>query len=207
MDFLHWRFLSVVLCCCNCISYKWEVSDQQVKNSLNEKFVFSKSLELLIFAALFERKKLHLVDKTFYLMYMSKNFRAYQFRINFWKSTLNPFVPNASFLYPLNTSENRKVFWCFQVVEKGCIGNEWVNVMTINYSDWNVYDFSFASGDVIVHSSSFINWNGFHDLTSTWSKFLMSEAVTQRSSVKKMFLKIPQIHTKTSVPESLFLIT
>ena len=33
---------------------------------------------------------------------------------------LNPFVPNAPFLY-------RKVFWCFQGVKKGCIGNEWVN--------------------------------------------------------------------------------
>ena len=38
----------------------------------------------------------------------------------------NPFVPNAPFLYPLKT-ENRKIFWCFQGVEKGCIGNEWVN--------------------------------------------------------------------------------
>ena len=38
----------------------------------------------------------------------------------------NPFVPNAPFLYPLKTSENLTVFWCFQGVEKGCIGNEWV---------------------------------------------------------------------------------
>ena len=38
----------------------------------------------------------------------------------------NPFVPNAPFLYPLKSSENRKVFWCFQGVEKGCIRNEWV---------------------------------------------------------------------------------
>ena len=29
---------------------------------------------------------------------------------------LNPFVPNAPFLYPLKT--------CFQGVEKGCIGNK-----------------------------------------------------------------------------------
>ena len=34
---------------------------------------------------------------------------------------INPFVPNAPFLYRLKTSENRKVF-CFQGVEKGCIG-------------------------------------------------------------------------------------
>ena len=27
---------------------------------------------------------------------------------------VNPFVPNAPFLYPLKTPENRKVFWCFK---------------------------------------------------------------------------------------------
>ena len=45
---------------------------------------------------------------------------------------VNPFVPNAPFLYPLKTSENRKVFWCFQGVEKGCIGNKRVNETTNN---------------------------------------------------------------------------
>ena len=35
---------------------------------------------------------------------------------------INPFVPSSSFLYPLKTSENLTVFWCFQGVEKGCIG-------------------------------------------------------------------------------------
>ena len=39
-----------------------------------------------------------------------------------------PFVPNVLFLYPLKTSENLKVFWCFQGVEKGCIGNEQVKI-------------------------------------------------------------------------------
>ena len=37
----------------------------------------------------------------------------------------NPFVPNAPFLYP----RNRNVFWCFQEVEKRCIGSEWVKLM------------------------------------------------------------------------------
>ena len=54
--------------------------------------------------------------------------------LNVWSLTFalaieaffNPFFPNASFLYPLKQLENRKVFWCFQVVEKGCIGNKWV---------------------------------------------------------------------------------
>ena len=37
--------------------------------------------------------------------------------------SINPFVPNAPFLYPLKTWENLRVFWCFQDVEKECIGN------------------------------------------------------------------------------------
>ena len=40
---------------------------------------------------------------------------------------INPFVPYAPFLYTLKTSENRKVFWCFQRVEKEYIKNKWVN--------------------------------------------------------------------------------
>ena len=46
------------------------------------------------------------------------------FAISFSLKSINPFFPNAPFLYPLKTSENRKVFWCFQWVEKGCIGNK-----------------------------------------------------------------------------------
>ena len=41
---------------------------------------------------------------------------------------LNPFVSNVPFLYPLKTTENRKIFWCFQLVRKGCIENKWVNL-------------------------------------------------------------------------------
>ena len=37
-------------------------------------------------------------------------------------------APNAPFLYPLKTSENRNVFWCFQGVKKGYICNEKINV-------------------------------------------------------------------------------
>ena len=43
---------------------------------------------------------------------------------------LNPFVPNAPLLYPLKTSKNLTVFWCFEGVEKGWIGNKWVNMET-----------------------------------------------------------------------------
>ena len=34
----------------------------------------------------------------------------------------NPFVPSAPFLYPLKTSENLNVFWCFQGVAEWCLG-------------------------------------------------------------------------------------
>ena len=40
------------------------------------------------------------------------------------------------FLYPLKTSENRKVFWSFQGVEKGCIENEWVKLI-IKVPKWS----------------------------------------------------------------------
>ena len=47
--------------------------------------------------------------------------------INCLFHSVNLFVPNAPFFYPLKTSGNLTVFLCFQWLEKGCIGNEWVN--------------------------------------------------------------------------------
>ena len=40
----------------------------------------------------------------------------------------NPFVLKAPFLYPPETSQNRKVFWRFQRVEKGCLGKESIKI-------------------------------------------------------------------------------
>ena len=40
---------------------------------------------------------------------------------------INPFVPNASFLYPLKKSENLMVSWYFQRVENEWIGSKCVN--------------------------------------------------------------------------------
>ena len=45
---------------------------------------------------------------------------------------INPFVPNAPFIYPLKT-ENLKVFQCFQELEKGCFRSKWVNFKNRNY--------------------------------------------------------------------------
>ena len=46
---------------------------------------------------------------------------------------LKPFVSNVPFLYPLKTSRNLTVFWCFQGVQKACIGNKWVNAFLTIY--------------------------------------------------------------------------
>ena len=46
------------------------------------------------------------------------------------QSLFNPFVPNTIFLYTLKTSGNLTGFWCFQGLEKGCIGNEWADKVT-----------------------------------------------------------------------------
>ena len=41
------------------------------------------------------------------------------FRQNGWRWRDSIFFSNAAFLYPLKTSENCKVLWCFQGVEEG----------------------------------------------------------------------------------------
>ena len=49
------------------------------------------------------------------------------------KATVNPFVPNAPFLYPLKTSENlteNLSFLMFSMGREGWIGNKWVNAFT-----------------------------------------------------------------------------
>ena len=42
-------------------------------------------------------------------------------------SWYNPFIPSAPFFYSLKTSENGKVFRCFQGVEKKCLGRNELN--------------------------------------------------------------------------------
>ena len=43
------------------------------------------------------------------------------------------FLTKTPFLYPLKTSEDLTVFCCFQGLEKGCIGNEWVNLKLLSH--------------------------------------------------------------------------
>ena len=54
----------------------------------------------------------------------------------------NPFVSNAPLLYPLKTSENLTLFWCFHGIEKGCIGNKWVKVKSSTIAKFLLYSVS-----------------------------------------------------------------
>ena len=47
---------------------------------------------------------------------------------------INPYLPNAPFLYSLKTSENLAVFGCFQGLGKGCVENKWVNITQVKFS-------------------------------------------------------------------------
>ena len=73
---------------------------------------------------------------------ISKNFceRLLLWWDDYWDfHHLNPFAPNGPLLYSLKTSENLRVFWCFQGVEKGCIRSEWIKLwlFTNGFMRWN----------------------------------------------------------------------
>ena len=43
-------------------------------------------------------------------------------KVLFTFDLINPLQPSVAFLYPLKTSENLRVFWCFQGVQKSNTG-------------------------------------------------------------------------------------
>ena len=79
-----------------------------------------------------KNKLLYLVLVIIIVVLSLSTFSFLRISLIFVFNYFNPFVPNSSFLYPLKTSENRKVLWCFQGVEKGFIGNEWVSSCRCN---------------------------------------------------------------------------
>ena len=64
--------------------------------------------------------------------------------LNMKITVVNPFVPQARFLYPLKTSGNRKVF-CFQGVEKEYIVNKWVKLKCANENKLHVINKHFKN--------------------------------------------------------------
>ena len=52
--------------------------------------------------------------------------------LNSWIDSIDPFVTIVPFLYPLKTSENPTVFWCFQGLEKSALGTNryvWITIL------------------------------------------------------------------------------
>ena len=83
---------------------------------------------------------------------------------------IKPFFPNATFLYPLETSENPKVFWCFQGVEKGCLGDKWVKFCGRhqNHGNWRRLDV------FIIVGFEHIQYNNIVFLLLAWNMHLSS---------------------------------
>ena len=73
-------------------------------------------------------QKKHLVQYSFFPSFTYKITFSLSLCWNILENAFKPFVSNAPFLYPLKTSENLTIFWCFQGIERECIGNEWVNM-------------------------------------------------------------------------------
>ena len=68
-------------------------------------------------------------------------------------------VCNAPFLYPLKTSENLEVFWCFQGVEKGCIENKWVKfAWLLFWSIQYVIDLLTSLLGLYIHPNTLVNF-------------------------------------------------
>ena len=63
-----------------------------------------------------------------FFLFCRCSFKNLCFNSKWWIKCFYQFFLSATFLYPLKTSENLIVFWCFQGVEKGCIGNKWVKL-------------------------------------------------------------------------------
>ena len=107
-------------------------------------------------------------------------------------AVINPFVPNASFLYPLKTTENYKVFWCFQWVEKRCTGNEWVIFFCFQVSLSHHIIFlvllQYLSGDfLLLPAPLFWNsvWGSFH--AEAAEKYLTQTIRETRSRWEQFF--------------------
>ena len=93
-------------------------------------------------------------------------------RLEFVFTTINSFVSNATCFYPLKTSENLTVFWCFQGVEKECIGNRGVNEIN-GKNDEEPQIFVFRANEVLHTIQKYIgsSWKQifFHQITTSSS--------------------------------------
>ena len=104
---------------------------------------------------------------------------------------VNPFVPNAPFLYPLKTSENLSEN--LQGEEKGCVGNKWVNSLTWwcslvissnAFSNFNLLDINTFEGIFFAETS--ITSLKLASTVSWWSTDLEPSAVCKPFSCRNI---------------------
>ena len=73
----------------------------------------------------------------------------------------NPFVPNIPFHTPWK--RKTKIFWCFQGVETGYIGSEWINVQSMLVQACKIIR------GLNHHSFGFLRVTGYSRKISRWS--------------------------------------
>ena len=118
------------------------ISPNYSRLSICQIFLFLETLLQLCFPSLSNlyqrtRKVNWIFTKGFLLMQIQnekkKGLKRFFFgEILLFYAYVNTFAPNVPFLYPLKTLENHTIFWCFQGVQKGCIGNKWVKAWFCN---------------------------------------------------------------------------
>ena len=73
------------------------------------------------------------------------------------KKSINKLDIGSTHSFPMHLSlpseniENRKVFWCFQGIEKGCIGKEWVDK---GWNKKNLLNFFGTSGHAFTYQTN-----------------------------------------------------
>ena len=86
---------------------------------------------------------------------ISEVFNSFLFRVtNYFsvcKYQIDPFVCNALFLHPLKVSSATLRFYVFRV-EKGCIGNKWLNFLNDFYTKLFLHDISCLTKRCLVHA-------------------------------------------------------
>ena len=115
----------------------------------------------------------------------------------------NPFHATGLFQYHLKTYEKLTIFWCFQGVEKGYTGNEWVNSQLIYHerfhfkvglstSKKNVFIcFNKSSLKMMTNASCFIS-KPFLYLLLPWRFDHAGKRLDKKAKVKFMTSKIRQ---------------
>ena len=111
------------------------------------------------------------IISTFFARWLCKFLRIFLFSYfarNVHLSHFNPFFPNAPFLYPLKISDYLTVFWCFQEIQKGCIGNECVK-----------YNFWWTRVSKNLGKPGKLEKVGFSGIRKTWKTQIICRAVAR----------------------------